>query len=246
MTNILVTNDDGIAAPALDVLKESLSSIGEVTIVAPNAPKSAAGNSLTLHKPVRVAEIAERKYSVSGTPADCVRVGVLTLMDDRVDLVVSGINDGANLGDDVSYSGTVAAAREASLLGIPSIASSLVNEGNGWFDTAAGITARVAREILRNGIPERTLLNLNIPDMPDVASVRICRLGIRVYERKVRERVDPAGRKYYWIIGEKIDGVAEEGTDFKAIRDGCASLTPLGLDHTDIEFARELVNWNLN
>ncbi len=249
MKKILITNDDGVRAPALDLLRDRLSELGKVTIAAPEGPKNAMGNSITLHKPVRVCRISAGKYSVSGSPADCVRVGVLDIMGDSVDLVVSGINIGANLGDDVNYSGTVAGAREAALLEIPSLASSLVEDTHRNYEMAADITFRVAREVLENGFPRRRFLNLNIPDLPEreyPKGVCLCRLGVRIYERKVRERVDPAGRKYYWIIGERLDNVNEKGTDFEAIRRGYAALVPLGLDYTDHELAKELKTWNLS
>ncbi len=248
---ILITNDDGINAPALDILKESISELGNITIVAPSSPQSATGSSLTLHKPVRLSRVSSGKFSVSGTPADCVRVGILKVLEEEVDLVISGINSGANLGDDVGYSGTVAAAREASLLGVPAIASSLVIE-NGCvgvnYSQAAEITLKVAKLMVKEKMAERKILNLNIPDLPDgeVKGIKACRLGRRVYDRKVRERVDPAGRKYYWIVGSRIDGVKEQGTDFEAIARDYASLTPLKLDYTDSEMKKYIEKWDLN
>lgn len=242
---ILVTNDDGIGAAGLDVLKEKLSALGEVTLVVPEVPKSAAANSMTLHKPVRINKVEDRKYSVSGTPVDCVRIGVLTILNDEVDLVVSGINEGANLGDDVNYSGTVAGAREATLMGIPSIAVSLVIGENKNFVQAADITVEIVKKILEHGLPERKLLNLNIPDVKTgkVKGIKITRLCIRIYDRKIRERKDPAGRKYYWILGDILDAIIEEGTDFEAISRNYASLTPVSLDYTDYSFTEELKNW---
>lgn len=248
MVNILVTNDDGIRAPALNILQQKLSPLGRVTIVAPEGPRDATGNSLTLHKPVRVNRIESTKYSVSGTTADCVRIGVLTILNDNVDIVISGINKGANLGDDVSYSGTVAGAREAGLLGIPSLAVSLVINGIKNFNQAAEITKTVTKKLLKFEISPRKILNMNIPDLPDgkVKGIKITKLGKRIYDRKVRERTDPAGRKYYWIIGEKAGGIEEEGSDFEAISHGYASLTPLTMDYTEYGLIEKLENWNLN
>jgi len=244
---ILITNDDGISAPSLDILRERLSKLGDVFISAPEFPMNAMGNSITLHKPVRVREVSEGKYAVSGTPADSARVGILTILEDKTDLLVSGINLGPNLGDDVNYSGTVAGAREAAMLGIPALAVSLAGYEHLDFERAADITLRVAEEIMEKGLPPRTLLNLNIPDTSaPINGIKICKLGIRIYERVVRERVDPSGKKYYWIIGEKLDGYADEGTDFEAINGGYASLTPLGLNYTDEKLSGELQNWNLN
>lgn len=248
MKKILITNDDGIKAPALEILKDKLSRVGDVTIVAPEVPMNAIGNSITLHKPVRINRIEDGKYSVTGTPADCVRVGVLTILKDNVDIVVSGINVGANLGDDVSYSGTVAGAREAALLGIASVASSLVAGEEENFEQAADITIKVIREILKHGIPKRKLLNLNVPDVEtgEVKGVKITRLGIRIYDRKIGERTDPLGKKYYWIVGEKLDGIIEDGTDFEAISQNYASLTPLTMDYTAYTLRDKLNNWDLN
>ncbi|MDA3792501.1 MAG: 5'/3'-nucleotidase SurE [Elusimicrobia bacterium] len=258
MKKILITNDDGKDAPALDILREVFSELGRVVTVAPSRPMSAMGNSLTLHKPVRINNTGKDKYSVTGTPADCVRTGILTVMEDDVDLVVSGINDGANLGDDVNYSGTVAAAREGALLKVPSLAVSLLSgpamsgpatSGNMRnFSSAAGIALKVAKKLLKEDIPKRKLLNLNVPDLPDgeVKGIKITRLGIRIYERKVRRRQDPLGRDYYWIIGEKLDGHIDPGTDFEAVSGGYASLTPLTLDSTDGKLIKTLKNWDLN
>jgi len=245
MKKILITNDDGIRSPALEILKEKLSALGEVTVVAPEIPKNAAANSMTLHEPVRVNKIEKGKYSVSGTPTDCVRIGALTILNDNVDVVVSGINEGANLGDDVNYSGTVAGAREAALMGIPSIASSLVAEEKKNFIQAADITAEIVKKILEKGLPGRKLLNLNVPDLEteQVKGIKITRLGVRIYDRKVKEREDPGGRKYYWILGETLDAVIDEGTDFEAISQNYASLTPVSLEYTDYGLTEELKNW---
>ncbi|MGM0568675.1 MAG: 5'/3'-nucleotidase SurE [Elusimicrobiota bacterium] len=248
MKNILITNDDGIQAPALDILEEKFSRLGNVTVVAPEFPMNAKSSSISLHKPVRICKYSRNRYSVSGTPADSCRVGILSIMDDNVDFVVSGINDGANLGDDISYSGTVAAAREAALLRVPSLAVSLVIDKLKNFNAAGDIAFEVASRIISRGIPERKLLNLNVPDIPaeNIKGIKLSRLGIRIYERKVREREDPAGRKYYWIIGESIDGHSDSGTDFEAISQDYASLTPVTLDSTDYDFLKELGNWDLN
>ncbi len=247
MKNILITNDDGIDAPALDILREKLSVLGNIVIVAPNVPRNATGNAMTLHKPVRVTEVDNSKYAVTGTPTDCVRVGVLTILNDNVDIVISGINKGANLGDDVNYSGTVAAAREAVLLGIPALASSLVIGKEKNYIQAAEITLKVAENILEKNLSKRILLNLNVPDLKtgDVKGVKITNLGIRIYDRKVREREDPIGEKYYWILGGMLNGVKSEGSDMKAIDDGYASLTPVSMDYTAYNSIKELENWVL-
>ncbi len=248
MKKILVTNDDGIRSPALNLLADKLSPLGKVTVVAPETPMNAMGNSLSLHKPVRIIKYSPSKFSVTGTPADCSRIGVLNIMKENADLVVSGINDGANLGDDVSYSGTVAGAREAALLGVPAISVSLVTGPERNFASAADIAVKVASRVLKKGMPERKLFNINVPDLPsgEVKGIKVARLGVRIYDRRVREREDPSGRKYYWIIGEVLDGHKDPGTDFKAISLKYASLTPLSLDATDYKFLNELENWNLS
>jgi 5'-nucleotidase len=243
--NILITNDDGINAPALDVLKERLSGLGRVIIVVPSTPKNAMGNSLTLHKPVRVNKLDKDRYSVTGTTADCVRIGVLTILNDSVDILISGINDGANLGDDIGYSGTVGGAREGALLGIPSMASSLVVNKIRNFAKAADITLEIVKKMVSKGVPRRRFLNLNVPDIENVKGITVTRMGIRKYDRKVYERIDPVGRKYYWLVGEKLDGIMDRGTDFEAISKGYASITPVSVDYTDTAFAEELKNWSL-
>ncbi|MGM0441921.1 MAG: 5'/3'-nucleotidase SurE [Elusimicrobiota bacterium] len=250
MTDILIVNDDGINAIALKLIKKKLGSLGNITIVAPETPQNATGNSLTLHKPLRVRQVGENEFTTSGTPADCTRIGVLTVLKDNVDLVISGINDGANLGDDIYYSGTVAGAREAALLGIPAIASSLVTgkDKNKNFDTAVNITFKLAKKVLQNSLPKRKLLNLNVPNLPDeeIQGIKITRLGIRIYDRKVREREDPLGRKYYWILGDKLSGYRNKGTDLKAIDNKFATITPLTMDSTDYNLSEEISNWEIN
>ncbi|MEA3506159.1 MAG: 5'/3'-nucleotidase SurE [Elusimicrobiota bacterium] len=248
MKKILLTNDDGVESPALNILRDALSTLGRVVAVAPSRPMSAMSNSITLHRPVRITRLGKDKYSVTGTPADCSRVGVLTVMDDDVDLVVSGINDGANLGDDVNYSGTVAGAREGALLGVPSMAVSLVTGQERNFARAASLALEAAEKLLQEKLPPRKLVNLNVPDLPSgsVKGIKITRLGIRIYERKVRRRQDPLGRDCYWLIGEKLDGHADPETDFEAISQGYASLTPLTLDSTDGKLLKKLKNWDLN
>ncbi len=248
MKKILITNDDSIKAPGIEILRDALSGLGKVITVAPARPMNATGNSLTLHKPVRINKISKDKYSVSGTPADCSRIGILTVMEDDVDLIVSGINDGANLGDDVNYSGTVAGAREGALLKISSLSVSLLSGDKRNFSQAADIAVKVAKKLLEENMPDRKLLNLNVPDLTDgkVKGIKVTNLGIRIYERKVRRRQDPLGRDYYWIMGEKLDGHTTPKTDFEAVSKEYASLTPLTLDATDKKLLKTLENWDLN
>jgi len=232
---ILVTNDDGIQAPALAVLAAALRDVGDVWVYAPVNQQSAAGHSVSLHRPLRVTELKERWYGVDGTPTDCVMLAVRDLLDTRPDLVVSGINPGANLGDDVTYSGTVAGAYEGMLLGIPSFAISMVRYVSRHFDSAATFAVKLARHILDNGLPEDTMLNVNVPDLPygEIEGVEVARMGRRDYKDEIVRRVDPRGGTYYWIGGAEPSHVAEPGTDFDAIERKRISVTPLHRDLTN-------------
>ncbi len=232
MKRILVTNDDGVFSTGIKQLAGELASLGEVIVVAPDREQSASGHALTLHRPLRMQRLEENWYTVDGTPTDCVNLAVLSLLkEQRPDVVVSGINFGLNLGDDVTYSGTVSATFESSLLGIPSVAfSQEVAEG---FSFAPG--ARFARELvatlLANPSESKVLLNVNFPAV-DFQGVRLTRLGRREYKQSIVEKLDPRGRKYFWIAGTPEWEVAD-GTDQRAIADGFVSLTPLHLDLTD-------------
>lgn len=233
---ILVSNDDGIRAAGIRALQEALAAVGEVWVVAPDREQSAASHSLSLHRPLRVEEIAPRCYSIDGTPTDCVNLAINGIMPARPDLVVSGINHGANLGDDVTYSGTVSAAMEGTLLGVPSIAMSLaVGNGRPDFEPAASFAARLARSVAEHGLPRDTLLNVNVPALPRAAlrGYAVTRQGKRRYGDAIVEKIDPRGKKYYWIGGDDMGFVPAEGTDFTAVQSGYISLTPLHLDLTN-------------
>jgi 5'-nucleotidase len=232
---ILVSNDDGIHSEGLRALADSLATLGEVLIVAPDREQSAASHALTLHRPLRLNELGPNRYAVDGTPTDCVNLAV-SVAPRRPTLVVSGINNGANLGDDVTYSGTVSAAMEGTLLGIPSIAVSLIGRRDFTFDVAAACAQRLAAWVLTHGLPPDTLLNVNVPPATNGVGPRgiaITRMGRRRYGDAVVEKVDPRGRKYYWIGGEELEFVDEEGTDFHAVRNGFISITPIHLDLTN-------------
>jgi 5'-nucleotidase len=246
--HIMVTNDDGIYAPGILALAEALRELGTVTVVAPDRERSAAGHSLTLHAPLRVFELREGFYAVDGTPTDCVNMGIHSLLKVRPDLVVSGINHGPNLGDDITYSGTVAAAMEANLMGIPAIAVSLSTyERHGHFDAAARVAVRVARQVLANGLPADTFLNVNIPDCPaeEMQEPLITRQGTRSFIGKIVDKTDPRGRKYYWIGSEEPEFNDEPGTDFHALNRLHVSITPLHLDLTNYESMKILSGWTL-
>lgn len=245
---IMVTNDDGIAAPGIKALAEALTLLGEVTVVAPDRERSAAGHSLTLHSPLRVFELRQGWYAVDGTPTDCVNMGIHSLLPFRPDLVVSGINHGGNMGDDITYSGTVAAAMEANLMGIPALAVSLATFApTSHFDDAAQATLPIIREFIRNPLPEDTFLNINVPDRP-LAEIRpplITRQGKRSFVGKIVDKIDPRGRKYYWIGSEEPSFMDEDGTDFNAVGAGHVSVTPLHLDLTNYRALETLSRWNL-
>jgi len=231
---ILVCNDDGIRSEGVQVLARAVEPLGEVYVVAPDREQSAVSHSLTLHRPLRVEEVADRQFAVDGTPTDCVNLAVSGILPARPGLVFSGINKGANMGDDITYSGTVSAAMEAALLGIPALAISLVAREEFDFGPAAEFAARLAAQVLRRGLPPNTLLNVNVPALPRAAmrGYRITRQGKRRYGEALVEKVDPRGKKYYWIGGGELDFVDEQGTDFAAIQDGAVSITPIHLDLT--------------
>jgi 5'/3'-nucleotidase len=230
---ILVTNDDGIFSEGIERLAQALSEVGDVFTVAPDQERSAAGHSLTLHHPLRAKLVGENRWSVDGTPTDAVNWGVLHLMKDRrPKLLFSGINLGLNLGDDVTYSGTVSAAFEGTLIGIPSVAISQEIETGFTFDAAAGFAERLARQLLEQSLPAGTLLNVNVPAGPP-RGVRVTRLGKRRYGEAVIEKIDPRGRPYYWIGSTPPTGELEEGTDLSAVAEKSISMTPLHLDLTD-------------
>jgi 5'-nucleotidase len=246
--NIMVTNDDGIHAPGILALAEALRVLGKVIVVAPDRERSAAGHSLTLNSPLRVYKLHEDFYAVDGTPTDCVNMGIHSLLPIKPDLVVSGINHGANMGDDVTYSGTVAAAMEATLMGIPAIAISMATfERHGHFDVAAQVAVRVARQVLANGLPGDTFLNVNCPDCPaeEMQPPLITRQGTRSFVGKIVDKTDPRGRKYYWIGSDVPKFNDDPGTDFHALNRKHVSITPLHLDLTNYESMKILAGWTL-
>ncbi len=231
---ILVTNDDGINAPGLALLAEALAEVGDVRVFAPDRQQSAVGHGVSLHRPLRVHQVREHWFMVDGTPTDCVMLAVRDLLGARPVLVVSGINPGANLGDDVTYSGTVAGAFEGMLLGIPAVAVSDVSYVPQHMETAAAVAVRVASEVLARGLPADTVLNVNVPDVPYDAlnGIAVTRMGRRTYQDEIIARVDPRGGAYYWIGGSEPSHVLEPGTDFEAIEHGKVSITPLHRDLT--------------
>jgi 5'-nucleotidase len=240
---ILVSNDDGIHSEGLHALEAALQTVGEVYTVAPDREQSAVSHALSLHRPLRIEELAPRRFAVDGTPTDCVNLAVKGFLPVRPQLVVSGINKGANLGDDITYSGTVSAAIEGSLLGIPSIAVSLVT----WtppfrFAAAAEFAAMLAGEVSTQGLPADTLLNVNVPNLlpHEIKGYRMTRQGKRRYSETIDVRVDPRGRKYYWIGGDDLGFDPDEGTDCVAVHEGFISVTPLHVDLTNYRALHEM------
>jgi len=236
--HIMLTNDDGVHAPGLKMLFQQSLDLGKTVIVAPEHDNSAASHSLTMSRPLRVREIAENIYTINGTPTDCVTIGIGKILPQKPDLVISGINPGPNLGDDVSYSGTVSAAIESTMLGIPSIAVSLAAESEPLhYGTAAAFVARLAKIILGKGLPKDTLLNVNVPNTASegIEGVAFTRRGRRLYDDAIKETFDPWGRKHYWIGGGTPSFDAGEDTDSAAISVNKISITPMHLDPTNYE-----------
>ncbi|MBI5653951.1 MAG: 5'/3'-nucleotidase SurE [Chloroflexi bacterium] len=249
---ILVTNDDGVTAPGLLALKLALEKIARVIVVAPDRNWSMAGHSKTMHKPLRVQSVALRDgssaYALDGAPSDCVALVMLGLLEEKPALVVSGINPRANVAQDLTYSGTVAAAMEGAINGVPSLAVSIDGEHDDGIDFshAADYAARIARRVLENGLPKDTLLNINVPivSRAEIRGVRITRLGNRIYRDALVARQDPQGRDYYWIGGQPPSGVAEEeGTDIWALAHRYVSITPVHLDMTSHALIDPLREW---
>ncbi|MDP7639656.1 MAG: 5'/3'-nucleotidase SurE [Candidatus Hydrogenedentes bacterium] len=245
---ILATNDDGVDAPGLAALVSSLEQLGEVQVYAPDCNRSAVGHGITLHRPLRVRQVRDRWHSVDGTPTDCVLLAVRNLLGRRPDLVVSGINNGANLGDDVTYSGTVAGAYEGMLVGLPAIAFSTLSRTPKHWDAAAAVARCIAQRVLEDKLPADTALNVNIPDLPlnELEGIRPARMGRRNYEDEVIHRQDPHGASYYWIGGYNPTHIPDEGTDFDAVEHRYVSVTPLHRDMTNHAALDEVGNLNLS
>lgn len=242
---ILLSNDDGVYAKGIAVLAECLAEMAEITIVAPDRNRSGASNSLTLHSPLHTKELRERVISVEGTPTDCVHLAITGLLDEEPDMVVSGINEGANLGDDTLYSGTVAAASEGRFLGLPAIAVSLVGKHCMHYQTA-GIVARLLVKKLRHApLPSDTILNVNVPDIPfeEIQGFEITRLGTRHMAEKAIEMKDPRGNPIFWIGPAGPEADAGPGTDFYAVNNNRVSITPLKMDLTNHHALESVGEW---
>jgi 5'-nucleotidase len=234
---ILVTNDDGIYAPGLKALVDAVSQLGRAIIVAPEQDNSAVSHTLTMHRPLLVKERGQDIFSINGTPTDCVTLGIGRILPAKPALVVSGINPGGNLGDDVSYSGTVSAAIEGTMHGVPSLAFSLVGEDPFHFATAAGIASYISRMVLERGLPSDTLLNVNIPNVeePKMKGIQFSRQGRRTYDNAIKETFDPWQRKHYWIGGGNPVWEGGIDTDSNVVEAGHISITPIHLDLTNYD-----------
>jgi 5'-nucleotidase len=244
MQKILVTNDDGIDSEGIKALAETLSRLAEIVVVAPSTDMTAVSHSLTLYRPLRIEQRSSNHFAVEGTPTDCVLLGInLVMKDSPPDLVVSGINKGANLGYDVHYSGTVAGAVEGTIYGVPSIAISLIGRDHFDFSYAAEFGALVADKVLKEGLPQGTLLNINVPRGPIKGAV-ITKQGTKIARTKIVEGIDPRKKPYYWIGQDLVSWDQEQGTDFLAVKKGFVSITPLKNDMTHHLLLPELEKWD--
>jgi 5'-nucleotidase len=246
---ILITNDDGINNPGIKILAEVLRPLGEVWVVAPEKTQNAVGRSMTLHKPLRLRLLKKRWYAVNGTPSDCVTLAVCNLLQScPPKLVVSGINKGWNLGDDVTNSGTVAGAIEGMLHGIPSIAISLEDLPKCSYSVAGHFAFLIARQVLNHGIPRETVLNVNIPGckIENIGGLQLTCLSQRRYQNPVVEKIDPRGMKYFWIAGERVSWARRKPSDYDAVSNKLVSISPLHLDLTDYAALQTLKDWEKN
>jgi len=248
---ILITNDDGIHAPGIYALWEALKEIGNTTVVAPDTEKSAVGHAITLSDPIRIQKIERhggfKGYAVDGTPADCVKIAVRSLMKDSIDIVVSGINSGANVGNDIIYSGTVSAATEGIFYNIPSVAISLDALRGGDFEASKIIAIQIVQSVLLNKIPNGTLLNINIPDLTQdqIKGYRVTEQGKSYFRDWFDKREDPRGRLYYWMSGEVVNPDNDPKLDNNAMKDGYVSVTPIHYQLTNNDYLSTLKNWDL-
>lgn len=246
MPIIMVTNDDGINSPGIKALQEAMTALGQTVVVAPERDNSAVSHSLTMSRPLRIREIAENTFTLDGTPTDCVAVGIGKLLELKPDLLVSGINAGPNLGDDITYSGTVSAAIEGTMYSIPSLALSLAGDPPYDYSLAIQVATCLARRVLMDGLPDNTLLNVNIPAGGLFKGFAVTRQGRRLWENSIQETFDPWGHKHYWIGGGTPLRDSSEDTDVSAVHNGFVSVTPIHLDLTNHQGIKHLQGvWQL-
>ncbi|MDP3481175.1 MAG: 5'/3'-nucleotidase SurE [Desulfoprunum sp.] len=246
MPIIMVTNDDGINSPGIKALQEAMTALGQTVVVAPERDNSAVSHSLTMSRPLRVRELGENMFTLDGTPTDCVAVGIGKLLELKPDLLVSGINAGPNLGDDITYSGTVSAAIEGTMYSIPSLALSLAGDPPYDYSLAIQVATCLARRILMDGLPDNTLLNVNIPAGGLFKGFTVTRQGRRLWENSIQETFDPWGHKHYWIGGGTPLRDSSEDTDVSAVHNGFVSVTPIHLDLTNHQGIKHLQGvWQL-
>jgi 5'-nucleotidase len=240
---VLLTNDDGITAPGIQALKNGALKIWDTITVAPDREQSAASHALTLNRPLRINRLDKQTISVDGTPTDCVMLSLNGLLEKRPEIVISGLNYGANLGDDVIYSGTVAAAAEAAVLGVPSIAVSVVEPDKTDLSWCADIACKVTEALIKYGLPKGVFLNVNIPPVWNGGKFEIANLGTRLYRDIIVKKTDPRGKPYYWIGGQVNDWSGDNDCDFAAVSRGNISVTPLQLNMTATYMVDEIRSW---
>ncbi len=239
---ILLTNDDGYFTPGLKALTRAVEKVADIAVIAPESEKSAISHSISLHDPIRIKEIAANRYLVKGTPTDCVYLGINYILNKKPDLVIAGINPGANMGDDITYSGTVCAAMEGCLLGVPSFAISLAKSSKMDFDSTAQFALKVINYILKSGLPKNTFLNINVPAEVDPLETKVVytSMGRRKYGGEIIRRVDPRGNQYYWIGGDENGYIPIKESDCLMLHNKFVSITPLKIDLTDYKFLEEM------
>lgn len=239
---ILVTNDDGVHSHGITALQFAMKEVGDVYVVAPDRERSAVGHALTLHRPLKAEEIRDNVFSVNGTPTDCVALGIHKILPRKPDLIASGINRGSNLGDDITYSGTVSAAMEGTLLGVPSFAVSMAGDKPFLFESAQPFAQKIARFILARSLEPDTFININVPNIPlqQIKGIRLTRQGRRVYDNAIQDLFSPGGEQYYWIGGGKPVWDSREENDIQAVMSSYVSVTPLHLDLTNFSALEEL------
>lgn len=248
---ILISNDDGIDSPGIFALVNEMKKIGDVTVVAPRTEQSAVGHAITMKIPLRVTEYYKDGeffgYAIDGTPADCIKIGIRNIMKSPPDIVLSGINHGSNTAINIIYSGTVSAAREAAIMDVPAIAISVTNHDAKNFNYAAKIAKMLTKLVIKNGLPNGTLLNVNVPDLPEeqIAGIRITRQGKSKWDDIYEERIDPYGKKYYWLTGNLVETDKDLDIDQIAIKNNYVSITPIHFDLTDYKTYKSMLSWGI-